>query len=127
MFIEKLSKEEFEELALKFFQEKGAKVKKINKLQVVLGDDKNTIIIRSKNRFVELNDFCAEYGQSGLVIFAPNEFKSQIIRDYLYLKFGEEYLTALKKYLEHDKTEKVEKLKNELEEKNKKSIAELVK
>ena len=135
MFLERLNKEEFNELITKFIKNKRGKAIKIDILPLsrIIEDDKdNTILINSKRsipytQFLSLNDFNAEYCITG--VFSPpiKEDKSQNLRDYLYVKFGEEYLTALKKYLEHDKTEKVERLKNKLEEENRKVIEELTK
>lgn len=128
-FIKKLSQKEFKELVLKFFQEET----EINKFEALsVKKVKNNIYIYFEGtlfkRKVAFNDFYAEYKLfAGIILPTQPQNKSQIVRDYLYTKFGEEYLNALKIRLEEDKNKKVEEFKNNLEEENKKSINNLAK
>lgn len=46
---------------------------------------------------------------------------------YMYSKFGEEYLTALKTHLENEKNKELEKINKTIEDKNKEIINELTK
>lgn len=132
MFIERLGKEKFEKLVLKFFQQKGAEIKKFDELYIVEHNEYG-VIISSKSKLpfirrIEFNDFYAKYDiAGGFALPTHAKDKSQILRDYLYKKFGEKYLNALKTRLEEDKNKKLEEFKNLIEEENKKSIEELTK
>jgi len=94
MFIDRLSKKEFEDLVLKFFKQKDDEINSFNHLHIVQKTEKK-IIIASNATFpngkrLVFNDFYAEYtlyGQYSNVTSVIN--KSDIIRDYLFIKFGE--------------------------------------
>jgi len=53
--------------------------------------------------------------------------KDLLWQQFMYSKFGEEYLTALKMHLENEKAKKLEKVNKEIEEENNKTIKEIIK
>ena len=129
MFIEKLTEKEFECLAKALFTNYlDAKLHVFNvgkNLILTQYTDRGPGFTNPEEEVVIVSDFNAEHGTTlleGAEISNLTDL-SKTLRKFMYEKFGEVYISALKKHLEEIKKHKIK----ELENKHNKVIEELTK
>lgn len=85
----------------------------------------NAYVLDNLPLVLKANDFKFEIFPYSYDLNSLN--KDLIWQRFMYSKFGEEYITAFKKYLIEERVKELEKLSQKIEEKQNKNIEEIIK